>query len=998
MGLFFKKNLSFVLASAFSLGLLISFQNCSNKMNFAAPSVSEFSSMAVGESFCEENPMDPTCIGRDKTVFNKACYFNGQMMEDGEWVVGYRQSSVPYGHSCESERRQCQDGAWTGSYNFATCSVGEAASCLFNGKTIAHGQGVSAYQNSSVGFGSDCVSENRVCDNGVLSGSYNYGSCLVGAAASCLFNGQTVPHGGTVTAFQNSTVAFGSSCVSQTRTCFNGALSGTYNQANCNVGVAASCQFNGRAVAHGESVVAFQQSTVAFGSTCSSQTRTCNNGALSGSYGYASCAAGAAASCLFNGQTVAHNETIVAFQNSTVAYGSSCQPQSRQCNNGTLSGSYTFSSCQASQPNSCQFNGQTIAHGQVITAFQNSTVAYGSNCVSEQRSCNNGSLSGSYNVASCQVGAAASCQFNGQTVAHGANVTAFQNSTVPFGATCVSHARTCTNGALSGNYNYGSCEVGAAASCLFNGQTVAHGQRVTAFQSASVAYGATCTSQERVCSNGSLSGNYTAGSCTVNQPNSCTFNGQTIAHNQNVTAFLASSVAYGSTCTAQTRTCNNGTLSGQYTFGSCVVGAPRSCTFNGQTVTHNQKVVAYQSSSVAYGSTCTSQERTCSDGTLSGSYSNASCVVNMAASCSFNGQTVSHGASVTGYATASVPYGSSCSAQTRTCNNGTLSGSAAYSSCSVTPAASCNFNGRTVNHGASVTGYASATVPFGSTCSGQTRTCNNGSLSGSGNHSSCSVSAAATCTFNGQSVAHGANVTAYAASSVPFGSSCSAQTRTCNNGTLSGSNAYGSCSVAPAATCNFNGQTVAHGASVTAYASGSVPYGSSCAAQTRTCNNGSLSGNYGSSSCSVSAPASCNFNGQTVAHGGSVTAYAAATVAYGGSCTSEARSCNNSSLSGSYAHSGCTVSGPPEGSCEIRHPIGWWGTSGRDGTPHCAEYFSPAANPRITTTIVMNGQEVITRAGYCGSGTGACHGEMRYKCVNRSMVVISSYCRSGYEP
>src|SRR5262249_30947473 len=57
----------------------------------------------------------------------------------------------------------------------------------------------------------------------------------------------------------------------------------------------------------------------------------------------------------------------------------------------------------------------------------------------------------------------------------------------------------------------------------------------------------------------------------------------------------------------------------------------------------------------------------------------------------------------------------------------------------------------------------------------------------------------------------------------------------------------------PAASCTFDGQTIASGASVTAYQSASVPAGSSCVAQTRTCSDGTLSGSYGFASCSVDA-------------------------------------------------------------------------------------------------------------------------------------------------
>ena len=56
------------------------------------------------------------------------------------------------------------------------------------------------------------------------------------------------------------------------------------------------------------------------------------------------------------------------------------------------------------------------------------------------------------------------------------------------------------------------------------------------------------------------------------------------------------------------------------------------------------------------------------------------------------------------------------------------------------PVSSCTTPwGTTVQNGESVPAYASATVPYGSACTQETRTCSNGSLSGSNTAASCSV-------------------------------------------------------------------------------------------------------------------------------------------------------------------------------------------------------------------------------------------------------------------
>ena len=111
-------------------------------------------------------------------------------------------------------------------------------SCSLNGQTVAHGSTITAYQALSVDFGNTCTSETRSCFNGTLSGAYTNTSCTVAAAASCSLNGQTVAHGSTVTAYQALSVDFGNTCTGETRSCFNGNLSGSYTYTNCTVSAA----------------------------------------------------------------------------------------------------------------------------------------------------------------------------------------------------------------------------------------------------------------------------------------------------------------------------------------------------------------------------------------------------------------------------------------------------------------------------------------------------------------------------------------------------------------------------------------------------------------------------------------------------------------------------------------------------------------------------------------------------------------------------------------
>ena len=451
----------------------------------------------------------------------------------------------------------------------------------------------------------------------------------------------------------------------------------------------------------------------------------------------------------------------------------------------------------------CSFNGENVIDGSSVQAFQNSTVNFGNSCVSEKRLCTAGALSGSFAFASCAVGAPASCLFNGNTLLHGDSVTSYTSSTVAFGQVCssVAETRICNNGVLSGSAAYAACDTAAARSCLFDGKTIAHGQFTLAYLNSSSQFGNTCSQENRVCNDGTLSGSYTFGSCTIDQPASCLFDGRTLAHGETAFAFQSSTSSFGVACTQENRTCSNGTLSGSFNFSSCAVNQPASCSLNGSTVTHGASVIAFESTNVTYGSSCNSQARSCSNGVLSGTFLNSACSVDAAANCTLNGNTVLNGASVTMFAASHVPAGQTCTSESRTCSNGTLSGSNVSASCVVdgivviNPPPTCNFNGATIVSDATVKAYESASVPFGQTCISESRECLFGQLTGSFTNSSCSVQAAASCTLNGKLIANGSSVTVFTTSSVASGQACKSEVRTCSNGVLSGSAVAETCVV-----------------------------------------------------------------------------------------------------------------------------------------------------------------------------------------------------------
>ncbi len=415
--------------------------------------------------------------------------------------------------------------------------------CAFDNSVVINGTSVTAYQNSSVDAGSSCVSEQRTCTSGILSGSYNYSSCQIGQAASCLFNGETILSGDSVTAYTTANVAAGTACSSEVRTCNNGVLSGSNQFASCTVDTPAACLFNGQTIADGASVPAYVSSSVPNGGECLMEYRTCTNGLLSGTNQFTSCSVEAPQSCLFNGQNVASGEVITAYLNSTESFGSACKSESRRCTDSVLDGSYQYASCVVDAPAACLFNGQTITHGQTVTAYSNSSVDYGQTCGAETRFCDNGHLSGSFEFASCDQGQPASCLFNGITVPSGSRVTAFASSAVNTPNLCQSEERSCDNGILSGSNNYASCVENAPASCLFNGRTILDGQTVVAYQNA-----------------GQADNNHPKKKSNVNanKKDKDKHPGDDDDDDDKINL-----------CTAENRTCHNGVLSGSFVYSNC---------------------------------------------------------------------------------------------------------------------------------------------------------------------------------------------------------------------------------------------------------------------------------------------------------------------------------------------------------------------------------------------------------------------------------------------
>ena len=132
-------------------------------------------------------------------------------------------------------------------------------------------------------------------------------------------------------------------------------------------------------------------------------------------------------------------------------------PHSNQTSAATQTTQTTASSANAS----CSFNGQTIDDGSSISTYDAATVSDSSQCVSELRTCSNGTLSGSYTNTSCSVTTSATGQTTTTDTINSllaqintlqASITALQNGgstqarSASSGGTCPTFTRTLSRG------------------------------------------------------------------------------------------------------------------------------------------------------------------------------------------------------------------------------------------------------------------------------------------------------------------------------------------------------------------------------------------------------------------------------------------------------------------------------------------------------------------------------------------------------------------------
>lgn len=548
----------------------------------------------------------------------------GGTIANGASITAYDETSASCGGSCTGNTRTCVDGTLTGSGDYESCAVMSCNPCpLPWGGTINHGESVQAYSALDCAGKKDgsvsCPSETRVCNNGILSGSY--------------------------------TNQFGCFDHCATGSCSASAISWTVNGNNCSGGLPAA---NNNAIA-----TATDNTTPSTGS----KSFICNNGSWSAQSAGTCTTTSASCNSITTAWTINANNcygllpsasdgaSATAFDNVTPTTGS----RSYSCNNGTWLGvgngtcstSNSTGNCPAGSvtwtvnTHSCNTVLAETASGGTVTATDATAPTTGS----RNYVCNNGSWSaqgtGTCTVSSVSCGAATlnwtvngnSCSGSVPTTTSGGNATATDSTTPTTG----SRGYVCNNGSWQGQ-GTGSCAT-ANASCQSSSVTWDIGSNTCSAVLPATNHNGTRTatdgsgtigSRTYLCNDGEWVGQ-SVGTCSApSGTNSCpTQNVSWMIDNISCSASAASG-AHGDTRSVSDSatpgtgnadfTCQNG--SWQLKSGSTCVASACPLPWGG-TLAHGQSVTAYN---IACDIFCDSEVRNCNNGTLSGSFISPTCI------------------------------------------------------------------------------------------------------------------------------------------------------------------------------------------------------------------------------------------------------------------------------------------------------------------------------------------------------------------------------------
>lgn len=141
----------------------------------------------------QDYPYNQCRVGDPQPCALGETYGQQTVVPHGDIVTAYRTDQVEPGGLCSSigftgntAELRCENGSFqpfsswvvdAEDYPFPICTERAFRDCSFQGQTISHGSSITTYNTPFPSVGQQCLSQQRVCTDGTLLGSYQYIEC-----------------------------------------------------------------------------------------------------------------------------------------------------------------------------------------------------------------------------------------------------------------------------------------------------------------------------------------------------------------------------------------------------------------------------------------------------------------------------------------------------------------------------------------------------------------------------------------------------------------------------------------------------------------------------------------------------------------------------------------------------------------------------------------------------------------------------------------------------
>lgn len=276
-----------------------------------------------------------------------ACTLDGITKQNGESYTFYSARTVQAPNVCSTiaQVRTCQNGSWSGNaaYQYRDCS--QVAGTAPTCSITANPTAITPGQSSMLSW----TSTNAT--GGTISGIGSVGP----SGSQSVSPSQTTTYSGTFTGMGGSAECSATVTVSQNQYKFS---MGDRVNATANLNVRQTPSTSGKLL---KVMSAGSAGTVVAGPTNANsyvwwQVKWDAAGSLPGTTGWSvqdflrKVSTGTDSCTTPWGATVIHGASVTAYQNPSVPNGQQCVSESRTCNNGTLSGSYQYETCSPAAP------------------------------------------------------------------------------------------------------------------------------------------------------------------------------------------------------------------------------------------------------------------------------------------------------------------------------------------------------------------------------------------------------------------------------------------------------------------------------------------------------------------------------------------------------------------------------------------------------------------------------------------------------------------------